>query len=101
MTGKQGPQSLHDPVIGSDELLPGEEVAPVVDPTRDYLEMLIHKLDVMKYHGANYYARKQDTDKRYFDLAKKDVNNYLLLLKKRGYNGDRFKQMTAKEQSLF
>lgn len=44
----------------------------------------------MKYHGSNYYARKQDTDKRLFDRARADVNEYMSLLKKRGYSGDRF-----------
>lgn len=57
---------------------------------KDYLEMLLHKLSVMKFHGSNYYARKQDTDKRMFDKARKEVNDFMLLLKKRGYSGDRF-----------
>jgi hypothetical protein len=61
------------------------------NPTdRDYLEMLLYKLAVMKFHGANYYARKQDTDKRLFDKARADVNEYMKMLNKRGYSGERF-----------
>ncbi len=57
---------------------------------RDYLELLLFKLSVMKFHGANYYARKQETDKRLFDAARKEVNEYMAVLKRRGYSGERF-----------
>ena len=57
---------------------------------KDYLEMLLFKLTVMKYHGANYYARKMSADKLLFDAARKDVNAYMAILKSRGYSGERF-----------
>lgn len=67
---------------------------------RDFLEMLIYKLGVMKFHGSAYYARKQDTDKRMFDAARADVNEFMRILKRRGYDGDRFKSVILKQGSL-
>ena len=57
---------------------------------RDYLEYLLFKLVVMKFHGANYYARKQEVDKKLFDAARKEVNDFMAMLKRRGYSGERF-----------
>ena len=67
---------------------------------RDYLELLLYKLSVMKQHGAAYYARKMQADKILFDAARKDVNTYMTLLKKRGYNGDKFNTPKLKQGTL-
>lgn len=81
----------------------GERVTPLSSNIdKDYLEMLIHKLNIMRKHGADYYARKMETDRKLFEAAKKNVNEYLMLLKKRGYSGDRFATVTpAEQQRLF
>jgi energy-converting hydrogenase A subunit M len=67
---------------------------------KDYLEMLMHKLAVMKKHGSQYYAYKHDVDKRLFEAARKDVNEFLTLLKKRGYSGERFNTPPPVQQTL-
>lgn len=77
-----------------------QSIQPFSD--RDYLEFLMHKLKVMKDHGNRFYAGKSDVDKRLFDTAKKEVNDFLLLLKKRGFDGSRFANLKSYEQaSLF
>lgn len=77
-----------------------QNTQPLYNIEKDYLEMLLHKLDVMKLHGTAYYARKMKSDERMFTAAKADVNEYIRLLKKRGYSGDRFKG-AVKSQELF
>lgn len=57
---------------------------------RDYLEFLIYKVNQMKMHGQNYFARKMNADKMLYDQAKRELNEFLRLLKKRGYTGERF-----------
>lgn len=72
----------------------------LLNTDRDYLEMLIFKLNKMKTHGTDYYARKMPADEKLFNAAKKEVNDFMLLLKKRGYSGDRFKELEVKQGSL-
>lgn len=67
---------------------------------RDYLEILIHKLNVMKVHGTAYYARKMESDRKLFDAAKKDVNEFMLVLKKRGYSGKRYEKVFVQTSLL-
>lgn len=76
------------------------------DPTspplsdKDYLELLLYKLGVMKNHGSAYYARKMESDKRLFEAAKADVNEFMRLLRKRGYDGSRYGKVTFKQGEL-
>lgn len=77
-----------------------KDAEPITCVDRDYLEMLLYKFSIMKTHGANYYARKMDSDKRLFDAAKKDVNEYIHLLNKRGYSGKRFDKKKPEQGRL-
>lgn len=63
---------------------------PLPSSDRDYLELLMCKLDVMKEHGSAYYARKMQSDERLFKAAKADVNELIRILKKKGYSGKRY-----------
>lgn len=67
---------------------------------KDYLELLLCKLEVMKAHGKNYYARKMEADKRMFDAARKEVNDYIAILKRRGYSGERFNKPKPTQAKL-
>lgn len=73
-------------------------LAPLPSSDRDYLELLLYKLKVMKDRGAMYYSGKNETDKRYFDAAKKEVNDLIHILKKKGYDGSRY--APPKQQTL-
>lgn len=69
---------------------------------RDYLEMLMNKLKVMKAAGNAYYANKtMDTLKREFDKAKRDVNEFYTLLIKRGYDQNRFDEKKPVQKKLY
>lgn len=72
MTGDPGTQELYSPT------------------ERDYLEFLIYKTNQAKMHGQAYFARKMTADKLLYDQAKKELNEFLRVLKKRGYAGERF-----------
>lgn len=77
-----------------------QDMQRLCESDRDYLEMLIHKIDVMRTHGQAYYARKMQSDQRSYDAAKKELSEYVRLLKKRGYKGDRFEILPPKQGSL-
>lgn len=67
---------------------------------KDYLELLMFKLEVMKFHGKNYYARKMNADKILFDASRKEVNEYIAILKRRGYSGERFNKPKPTQAKL-
>lgn len=76
------------------ELQPSHDI-PERDPSmsktdRDYLEMLMCKVQQMKLHGQNYFARKMQADERLYAQSKKELNEFLTILKRRGFSGDRF-----------
>lgn len=82
MTGNQDTQESYNPI------------------DRDYLEFLIYRVTQMKLHGQNYFARKMTADKLLYDQAKRELNEYLRVLKKRGYTGERFHTKTY-QSNLF
>lgn len=61
---------------------------------RDYLEFLIYRINQTKVHGQAFFARKMLADKLLYDQAKKEMNEFLRVLKKRGYTGERFHTKT-------
>lgn len=67
---------------------------------RDYLEMLMHKLNVMKTHGQAFFARKQKTDERLYNDARRDLNEFVIVLRKRGYSGARFDKPQPRQGTL-
>jgi hypothetical protein len=69
---------------------------------RDYLEMLMNKIKVMKQTGAQYYANKSmDANKRIFDAAKREVNEFYTLLVKRGYDPSRYDKPKVVQPKLY
>lgn len=69
---------------------------------RDYLEMLMNKIKLMKTAGALYYSNKtMETNRKAFEATRKDMNEFYTLLKKRGYNPDRFDKPVIDQPKLF
>lgn len=62
--------------------------------------MLMFKVAKMKFHGQAFYARKMNADKNLYENSKTELNEFLQLLKKRGYNYDRFHNTEAKQTEL-
>lgn len=76
----------------------GKQEQPSFGSDRDYLEMLMFKVEEMKRYGQAFYARKMKADELAYAEAKKDLIEWMRLLKKRGFNGQRFAQMPRYEQ---
>lgn len=69
---------------------------------KDYLEMLMNKIKVMKQTGTAHYANKSsDTLKRYFDIARRELNEFYTLLIKRGYDPNRFDVVKPVQKKLY
>lgn len=63
-------------------------------PDRDALEYLMLKVTEMRQHQRDYFARKQETDKRNAMRLEREVDAIMLKLKGRGYTGERFRDKT-------
>lgn len=68
----------------------GQDMPKLCETDRDFLEMLMYKISAMKFHGTNYFARKMRADEILYNQAKKELNEYMVILKRRGYSFDRF-----------
>lgn len=77
------------------------EPIPLPSSDKEYLELLMFKILNMKHAGQNYFARKMPGDEREYNEAKKSLNAYILFLKKKGYNYDRFHGLTPRQNELF
>lgn len=69
-----------------------QDMPKLCETDKDYLEMLMCKIVTMKTTGAAYFARKMRADEILYNQAKKDLNEYLVILKRMGYDGSRFIQ---------
>lgn len=68
----------------------GRDTPKLCETDRDFLELLLCKIITMKTTGNSYFARKMRADEILYNQAKKDLNEYLIILKRRGYDGSRF-----------
>lgn len=71
---------------------------PLLESDRDHLEFMLYLTLEMKKHGQAWFARKMPGDEKLYNEAKERLNNFIRVLKKRGYNYDRFTQ--PHQQSL-
>jgi hypothetical protein len=59
---------------------------------KNAVDYLLNKIQAMRKAQRDYFARKQDTDKRLAIRLEKEVDDLILRYKARGYNGDRFNE---------
>jgi hypothetical protein len=71
----------------------------MIEP-KDDLELLMARVEQMRGHQRDYFARKTQTDKKLSIELEKQVDELIRQLRRRGYNPERFKTNTY-QKGLF
>lgn len=61
---------------------------------RDYIELMLCRIEEMRKYQKAYFARKMESDKRMAIATELRVDTMILRLKGMGYDGSRFKDST-------
>jgi hypothetical protein len=67
---------------------------------KDDIELLMAKVEMMRTHQRDYFARRSETDKQLAIRKEKEVDEMMRRLRGRGYNPDRFK-ITHDQNKMF
>lgn len=54
----------------------------------------------MKARGMDFYKSNTETNKRYFEDAKQECNDFIKICMKRGYNYNRFREAELSQGKL-
>jgi hypothetical protein len=61
---------------------------------KECLELLLARVEEMRTHQRDFFARRQTTDKQLSIKKEKEVDDLCKVLRRRGYDPERFKTNT-------
>lgn len=83
-----------------DEMDQADKAQVVSNKHKDAADYLLNKIQAMRKAQRDYFARKMDFDKRLATRLEKEIDDIILRMKARGYNGDRFNDKTKQATLL-
>ena len=64
---------------------------------RDDIELLLAKIEMMRGHQRNFFARRMPADKKLSIHKEKEVDELCKLMRRKGYDPEKFKTSTEQK----